>query len=139
MAMKRALDPRRLSKVINVTLKDIGNTLVKTAKEGIKKSPKNYRLYFYKGKGFVRSSSPGTYPADQTGKLKRSINKEITGYQMKFGAAEEYGKYLQQTDDPEKQAIWVKIAPRPFLTLSHNQNKNKFGDIMEDNFKKLMK
>jgi phage gpG-like protein len=135
----RALDHRLVPHAITAGLKDIGTNLVKTAKRGISDSPKTHKLYFYPGLGYVRSSQPHTYPAYQSGRLRRSISYKINGYKMSFGAKQYYAKYLQQTNSPEERSRWVKIAPRPFLTLSHNENRSKFGSIMEDNFEKLTK
>jgi len=135
----RAMNPRNIQKSITVSLKEIGEKLVKTAKDGIKTSPKTYKRYFYPGIGYVRSSRPGTYPADQSGSLRRSVATRTEGYRMYFGAKKDYAKYLQQTNSPEKLSTWIRIAPRPFLTLAHNQNAPQFGDIMEENINKLTK
>ena len=42
---------------------------------------------------------------------------------MTFGFSQRapYAKYLQQTDSPNKKAVWKKIAPRPALTLAHKE------------------
>ncbi len=135
--MRNALDKRNVPKAIVVSLNNIGKKLVTTAQEGIKKSPKRHKLYFYPGVGWVRSSIPHTYPANQSGRLRRSVAHKTSGYRMKFGASADYAKYLQQTDSPEKRSRWVKIAPRPLLTLSHNENKAQFGDIIQDDFERI--
>lgn len=138
---RRALSRNRAQKAIKMGIREIGEVLVETAKDGIESSPKTHKLYYYPGLGWVMSSKPFTYPADQTGRLKRSVITKTSGYTMWFGVTKQadYAKYLQQTDSPEQRSNWVKIAPRPMLTLSHNQNKNSFGDRMVDNMEKMMK
>ncbi len=113
-------------------LKFIGKKLADTAREGILKAPKVFRVYYINGKRTM-SAVPGEYPANQTGKLRDSIQSITKGQEMRFGASDSapYAKYLQQTDSPLKKAVWVKMPPRPMLTIAHKKVAPKMqGDML---------
>lgn len=72
----------------------VGKVLEKTASDGILRATKTGRYYKYKGKTY-RASSAGQYPANVSGKNRRSIGFDVIGKkQMRFGARVGYSEYL---------------------------------------------
>jgi len=128
--MQKALSSRCFRNGMIEGNKEIGGDLVDTAKAGILASPKTYRVYYVNGKR-TRSSQPGAYPANQTGRLRKSIHSETSGLDMRFGAGTDapFSVYLQN-DSPLKTPVWKKVAPRPFLTLAHRKVRPKMEKIM---------
>ena len=118
---------------IRAGLREIGGKLKKTAMDGIKNPPKTGNIYIRFGKRH-QASAPGEYPANMTGRLRRGITATIENTTtMKFGADAPYAVYLQQTNHPDKQSSWKKIAPRPFLTKAHRAVEPEFETMMETN------
>lgn len=127
----KALKPQNAIRGIQQGLTEIGKNLVKSAEDGIKNPPKTGRLYRIRGGRTHQASAPGQYPAEITGKLRRSLGSNVNNLIMEFGADTKYAPILQQFDTPLKTSSnFKKIAPRPFLTLSHNENKDEFIPIM---------
>lgn len=132
---ERALDPKRVQVAILRGMKEIGKTLVLTARAGIRKRNKTGRVYNFRGRKH-RSGAPGEYPAKRTGDLGRSIDFDANKFRMEFGTNSPYAKYLQQFKTPEERSSsWRIIAPRPFLTLSHDSHKDEFEKIMSRNIR----
>lgn len=133
--LQRALSPKQAIRGIQQGLTEIGDNLVDSAQEGIKNPPATGRIYIINGRSH-QSSAPGQYPANLTGKLMKSIDSKVDSLKMEFGAEAKYAPFLQQFKTPRQTTSnWKKIAPRPFLTLSHNKNKNNFIKIMNDNMR----
>lgn len=133
--VSRALDSKRVQVAILRGMKEIGKTLTLTARAGIRKRNKTGRVYNFRGRKH-RSGAPGEYPAKRTGDLARSIEFDANKFRMEFGTNSPYAKYLQQFKTPEQRSSqWRIIAPRPFLTLSHDANKDLFEKIMSKNFR----
>lgn len=131
--MARSLSNKSFYNGFRLGLKDIGGELEETAQEGIRNPPKSGRFYVLKGGRLHQASAPGEYPAERTGDLRKSIGTKVSGLQLRFGAEEEYAKFLQQADSPLKtQSTGTKIKARPFLTLSHRSNAPGFQPIMRD-------
>ena len=119
--------------------KNIAKKLRHTGMAGIKNSPKVGDRYYMKGVGYTRSSAPGTYPANQTGKLRRSLKFRIeNSHWFRFGATADYAKYLQRSDDPTKP-IDVSGGERPPLTLAHRANEKNFKKMMANAVMKEIK
>lgn len=126
----RALDHFRVNVAIVRGLKEIGKKLTLTSRAGIRKRNKTGRIYNFKGRKH-RAGAVGEYPAKRTGNLARSINYTVGGFKLNFGTNIYYAKYLQQWTDPENPtSTWKKVGPRPFLQLSHDENKGEFENIM---------
>jgi len=74
---------------------DQGDRNVKYARKEILKRNKTGNLYMIKGK-LHRASAPGEFPANLSGKLRKSISYTVRGSNsMEFGDKVEYGKYLE--------------------------------------------
>jgi len=131
----KALNSKRVDVAITRGMKEIGKDLVKTAKTGmLKKTRKTGRLYNYKGR-IARAGAEGEYPQRRSGTLHRSLSFTVGGHRLDFGTNTKYAKYLQQYKTPEQRSSsWRRIAPRPFLTLAHDKNKDNFENIMRKNF-----
>lgn len=134
-SVDRAFNPNRVQVAILRGMKEIGKLLTLTARAGIRKRNKTGRVYNFRGRKH-RSGAPGEYPAKRTGDLARSVDFDANKYRMEFGTNSKYAKYLQQFKTPEQRSSnWKKIAPRPFLTLSHDAHKDEFEKIMSKNIR----
>lgn len=130
---------RQVRAGMKLGLRTIGRRLVSTAQKGVMNPPKSGRFYIIGGRTH-QASAPGEYPAERTGRLRRSINFRMpSGTEMRFGAEAPYSPFLQQTDHPDGVASWRKIAPRPFLTNSHNENKRFMQRDLENAMWKVVK
>ncbi len=128
--LQRSIDPVRAYRGIQEGLEEIGKELVDTARDGIKSPPKTGRIYIINGK-WHQASAAGEYPANLSGALQESLSHRVENLTMEFGADTKYAKILQQFDTPRKtKGIFKSIPARPFLTLSHNENKADFVPIM---------
>jgi hypothetical protein len=130
--MHKALDGKNYYNGMVNGLQMTGGLLVNEARQGIINSPKTYKVYYINGRR-TKSSQPYTYPANQTGRLRKSIRNTTNGLQMRFGASTSapYAKYLQKTDGPfKKDPVWTRVAPRPVLTLAHRSVSPKFQSVM---------
>jgi phage gpG-like protein len=115
----------------------IAKKLVKTARAGIRKPPKTGRVYTINGRTH-RASAQGQYPANFTGDLQKSVHFEENDLEFGFGADTKYAPILQQYENAQQRnSMWVKIAPRPFLTLAHDTVMKDAESIMETSFKKV--
>lgn len=135
--MQKALSEHIAIRGIQLGNKQIGLGLKREGKRGITQGPKSGRLYIINGK-LHRASAPGEYPANLTGKLKKSIDFEQDQLEMEFGADTKYAPILQQYEDAnQRSSIFTKIAPRPFLTLAHDNESPKFVAKMYASFAKV--
>jgi len=134
--MRSLLNGNYIRRGIQNGLGVIGRELVETAQIGMESSPKNYRTYYINGKRTM-SASPGTYAADQTGWLRKSISFQQESFHGEFGAEATYAKYLQ-SNNAYKDNPWKKVAPRPFLSLSHRENSKDFERIMENELNRAL-
>lgn len=129
----RAMDSKRVQVAILRGMKEIGKLLTLTARAGIRKRNKTGRVYNFRGRKH-RAGAPGEYPAKRTGDLGRSIDFDAHKFRLEFGTNSPYAKFLQQFKTPEERTSqWKIIQPRPFLTLSHDANKDEFRKIMQKN------
>lgn len=93
------------------------NALVPTVSQGILQSRKSGRYYKYAGRKY-RASAAGEYPANVTGKNRRSIDFFVKGKEtLYFGAGEEYSKYLVEGTK--------NMAKRDFLQKAIRQTRQK--------------
>lgn len=106
---------------INHGLTRVGKLVVKFATAGIKNPPKTG----VQRSGRNRASSPGEFPADQTGELRRSINFKVQGGSKKmiFGAKKLHGKFLEKGTR--------SIEPRPFIDRTVKDTNKQVEIILE--------
>ena len=131
----KRLNPENAIRGMQEGMDEIGKNLVRTAQEGIKNPPASGRIYIINGRAH-QASSAGQYPASVTGKLMNSISHEVDSLTMEFGSDSPYAPFLQQFKTPRQRVSkWKKIAPRPFQTLSHEENKGDFVKIMNANMR----
>jgi len=131
----RAMDSKRVQVAILRGMKEIGKKLTLTARAGIRARNKTGRVYNFRGRKHM-AGAHGEYPAKRTGDLGRSIDFDASKFRMEFGTNSPYAKYLQQFKTPEQRSSsWRKIAPRPFLTLSHDSHRDEFEKIMSKNIR----
>ena len=131
-SMERAMDIRRSQVAVLQGMKLAGLAMKKTIKAGIKGGPKTGRIYNFKGRKH-RSSAPGEYPANRSGALLKSISFRVeNATKLEVGSQDiKYAPILQQFKTPtQRTSNWRKIAPRPFLTLAHDENAPFFPMIM---------
>lgn len=96
---------------------NIGKQLTRYTREIIKKGPKTGRLYYIAGrKKRHRASAAGEAPANLTGRLRKGVNFNVSGWdQMQFGDTVFYGKFLEEGTR--------KMKPRPHLSKSVDYNE----------------
>lgn len=96
---------------------DIGKQLTAYTRDIIKKGPKTGRLYYIAGrKRRHRASAAGEAPANLTGRLRKGVGFNVSGWdQMEFGDRVYYGKFLEEGTK--------KMKPRPHLSKSVNYNE----------------
>jgi len=107
-------------------LKSVGERFNRATRLGIKNSPKSHRPYTYSARGRrfrTMSSKPGSYPAEQTGKLRNSIDYEFVG-KMKIVAGS-YADYSVFLENGTK-----KMAARPIIKKTNELNEAKFNTMM---------
>ena len=110
---------------IKKALYETGVMLSKEVSKGIKNPPKTGRYYRYKG-GIHQASAPGEYPANRSGKLRRSRSFKVQGARkMTIGLSAEYAKYLEEGTQ--------KIAKRKLLGFTIRKHRNKIRDIIRKN------
>lgn len=100
----------RTRKGIRKALFDIGLDSARAAEMLINNSGKSGLFYIVNGLPH-QASAPGEAPANMSGKLKRSMNYAVHGYdEVEFGAGSEapYAKYLEGGTE--------RIEQRPFLS-----------------------
>ena len=119
MSSKMQIGARR---GLNTACKNI----VKTTKENIKNPPKTGKKY---PNLRVRSSKAGEYPANQTGKLRRSVGYQLQGTTRAFiGAGAYYAQYLAFGTR--------KMAKRAFIGTVINENISKTYDNISSEINK---
>ncbi len=122
--------------IINGSVR-IGNALVDAIQEGIRGGPATGRIYNFRGRKH-QASAPGEYPANRTGDLAGSIKSKLlnaTSFEVGSDGIS-YAPILQQFPSPDvRSSDWSKIAPRPFLTLAHDQVEPQFIPIASNRTK----
>lgn len=109
----------------------VGKMLTKKARDGIKQGPKTGNYYPYKGRR-KRASSPGQFPANRSGELRRSIDFDIDGaHLMTFGANTEYAGYLEEGTE--------NMIKRPYLIKVMRKNRQETRNILSKAFDEEMK
>lgn len=91
---------------INKGLDKVGEIVTKEATKGIMSPPKTGNTYIYRGR-VHRASASGQYPAHQTGKLVRGINKNRITRKLIIGSKAPYSTFLEKGTK--------KMRKRPFL------------------------
>lgn len=100
--------------------------IVKVTKDNIKNPPKTGKKYKNMR---VRSSKAGEYPANQTGKLRRSVGFQLQGTKRSFiGASAHYSYFLAMgTRKMEKRAFIGTVIKdnmtKTYDTISNSINK----------------
>lgn len=134
---KVELHIEKLRSTINTAIRKgfylAGKKLQEVSKKGIKNPPKTGIVYKYKGRN-KRSSSPGQYPANRSGDLRKSVDFQVRGHsKMFFGSLDnniEYGKYLELGTG--------KMKPRPFLKNTIDKETRNIQNIFEEELKKAI-
>lgn len=122
----------------------LGKQLMKYTSDKMLEKPKHGRTYYfrkYKGNhskfGPVNNkhvaSAPWEYPANRTGKLRKSLDFLVHGHkQLEFGAETFYAKYLE---------LGTKkgMAPRKFLRDAINDNAGNARVYFEECIKRYLK
>lgn len=105
---------------------ETGKLIEKTTKENIKNPPKTGKKY----KNLrLRSSRAGEYPANQTGKLRRSIGYQVQGTKRLFvGARANYASFLAFGTS--------KMEKRAFIGNVIKDNIEKSYDIISNSINK---
>lgn len=108
---------KQFRKAVRRAQKQNGEELVKNIKEGIENPPKTGVKY--KQLPNV-SSAPGEFPADQSGKLLRSVKKSLGwGINMKVGYKAKHGLFVELGT---KKGTRIRgMAPRPALQTAINK------------------
>ena len=117
---KRAFKKRNIKTAMTAGMRELGKKVTDEAKYGILNSPRGYKEYgvVVNNVRITRESSyPNTYPADQTGDLRRSIGYRHPGSQLMEVYADVY--YAGWVEEGH---MWGRtyIEPRPFLTTADN-------------------
>jgi HK97 gp10 family phage protein len=116
---------------MRVGLFQVGKFVVKVARDGIKTGPKTGRVYKFKSRN-KRASSPGEYPANRTGKLRRSVDFTVEGFKkMRFGAGKEYGKFLETGTR--------NMEPRPTLKKTVDKTASATKNILQKSLNEEIK
>lgn len=139
---------------IRKTFYEVGKDLVADTKTEINKQPKSGKRYLkrYGQKGLMKrpqyytASAPGEAPAVVTGKLRKSINFTVNGFNemafgvdLKYGDAP-YGKYLEYGDLVSMTGQGCeKIKPRPFISAAYKKNVNKIQQKFSNAINQAMK
>lgn len=109
---------------IRKSLYDIGKDAARMAEMSINNNGKSGLLYIINGLPH-QASAPGEAPANMSGKLKRSMNYAVHGYdEVEFGAGKEapYAAYLESGSS--------NIEPRPFLSKVHKTRGNLYAEVL---------
>ena len=117
----RPTDKNKFYRGMGRSLKQVGKDLATTARAGIAQPPKSGRIYIVNGKAH-RASAPYEYPANRSGRLRRSTTSTTKGLSMEFGTKRvSYAPMLQQFKTAQqRKSNWSRLAPRPYLTLAHD-------------------
>lgn len=114
--------------------KTIGGKLVKTAMRGIANSPKTGGVYVHKRIGPTRASQVGTYPADQSGQLRKSISfKRKDSINLEVGSENMSNESFQYAKALQSDSLnGLSKLNRPFLSLAHRENEKNFQNDMSN-------
>jgi len=89
---------------------EIGRMNQRFLRKSILKRNKTGRLYKFRGR-LHRASAPGEFPANRSGKLRKSVDYKVRSNQMEFGVSEDYGKYLEEgTKNMKPRKLVVETA-----------------------------
>ena len=103
------------------TLFEIGKLFDKELRDGIKNPPKSGKYYSKNGRR-VRASKAGEYPANRTGRLRKSSNfRVVTDRKMIVGLTASYAKFLEEGT--------VRMEPRPMLELTAERIEKRAFEI----------
>lgn len=114
-------------------------------KEILDKTKKTGRIYYYykNGKRYRhQASAPGQFPANLTGKLRKSIGFTVIGSsQLDFGASAPYAKFLEDGTQRKffkrlgngrySEGMSAGMLARPFLKMSIENNKARSIEYLE--------
>ncbi|MEM7522565.1 MAG: HK97-gp10 family putative phage morphogenesis protein [Pseudomonadota bacterium] len=104
--------PRLWEEGVTEALHDIGQIASKEARRLIRQGPKTGRVYVRRGQRH-QASAPGQSPAEDTGRLSRSVGYRVRGSrQLAVGAQASYAAFLERGTR--------KMAPRPFILAAAN-------------------
>lgn len=117
---------RLIDNGIKEALHEIGKLVKKELSEGIKNPPKTGRFYRHKGRLHRASVPRNEYPANRSGKLRRSITFRVNSpRKMTIGLSADYAEYLEEgTRNMEK---------RKLLGFTIKKHRNKIRDIIRKN------
>jgi len=109
----------------------VGKKNLKDIRNGIKNPPKTGRFYNFKGRR-KRASAPGEFPANRTGRLRRSTDFSVQGSKrMIIGAKAFYGPFLEEGTQI--------MEPRPFLIRVIRDNEKVNWNQMQESLKEEIK
>ena len=112
-------EKRKFETAARHALREVGQLVTKTMKEGIKNPPKTGRIYRYKGRKH-QASAEGQYPANRSGTLRRSVFYRVESWRkLTVGAEAEYAIFLEEN------------LNRPFLHLSLEKTKKQVRNIFK--------
>lgn len=132
--IKRIVDHAKLTRQgIRTAFIELGDELVKTGRELIRKGPKTGRLYRIPGrKRLHQASAPGEPPANLTGTLARSQGYKVRGAnELEYGERAEYAPFLELGT--------ARIEPRPHLIKSIEMNERNARKIFEKSIERELK
>lgn len=113
----------------------LGAKLVRDGQKKIVSGTKTGRLYRIKGrKGLHRASAPGEAPANITGKLRRSVDREVQGADtLEFGYRDSapYGKFLEDGT--------AKMEKRPNIIPTVKENEKNAKVMIAQNINRRLR
>jgi HK97 gp10 family phage protein len=113
---------------------NLGKQLKKYLSDKMLEKPKHGRVYLIKrGSRYVKhtASAPWEYAANMTGKLRRSIDFKVHGYQqLEFGQKMPYAKYIERGTS--------KMEPRKNLRAAIKDNLGNARMYFEQEIKKKL-
>jgi HK97 gp10 family phage protein len=113
----------KLVKNLNKAIKDSAYLIHGTAVKGIQRGQKTGRTYL-RGNVAHTASSPGEYPASDTGRLASSMRVNLSALEANIGSDVNYAAYLE---DGTK-----RIKPRPYLEPSFKANEETISLLIDE-------
>lgn len=121
---------RLIENGIRQAFNEIGKLVRKETQDGIKNPPKTGRRYGKHQASINKSSKE--YPANKTGKLRKSINFKVQGKKkLIVGGSAPYGIYLEDGT--------VNMERRKLLGFTIKKQRNKIKDILRKNINAELK
>lgn len=103
--------------------------LVKNTKDAIKNPPKTGVKY---PQLRVRSSAPNEYPANQTGKLRRSVGYEIDGYtRAVLGSTQYYSYFLALGTRKMKKRAFIDRQMKENMAIGYDIIATEINKALE--------